>query len=537
MNRRNARSNGPGRALALVVAGGLVAATAAAADTAPPPARFDAGVVSGLGARNIGSAAMSGRVAALAAVRGKDGKTTVFVGAASGGVWKSTDSGTTFRPVFDKQPVQSIGSIAIDPSNPQVVWVGTGEAWTRNSVSIGNGVYKSTDGGETWRHVGLDNSERVASILVDPHDGDTVYACVPGKLWSDSPDRGLYRSADGGNSWTLVLKGTNLSTGCASVSLDARNPQTLFAALWDFRRKGWTFRSGGESPSAASASGLFQSHDGGRSWTELTAAANAGFPAKPFGRIAVAVAPIRTGHRLCVRRIDRFGAVPVRRRRADLEPARQEPDDGLAPVLLRQPDRRSEQPRSRVQAGPGADPESRWGQELRQRGRRHPRRPSCGLDRSDRHKARDHRRRRRPVAVVGWRQQVVEAGQPADLPVLPCQRRQRRSLPRLWRPAGQQLLGGRQRLPGRHHQLALGKHVRRRWLLDVRRPRRSGLHLRRGAGRHPRSRQSPHAPDPLDPAHRRLQGEIALELEHADRIEPAREGHALYRRAVPVPHA
>jgi photosystem II stability/assembly factor-like uncharacterized protein len=262
---------------------------AAAAETAAP--RFDAGVVSGLGARNIGSATMSGRIAALDAVPGKDGKTTLFIGAASGGVWKSTDGGTTFKSVFDKQPVQSIGAITIDPTNHDTIWVGTGEPWTRNSVSIGNGVYKSVDGGETWTHLGLDNSERISSILVDPRDGNTVYACAPGKLWSDSADRGLYKTTDGGKNWSLVLKGRNLSTGCSSISLDPKDANVLFAGLWDFRRKGWTFRSGGESATAESGSGFFRSADGGRSWTEITDSANKGFPKKPYGRIAVAVAP------------------------------------------------------------------------------------------------------------------------------------------------------------------------------------------------------------------------------------------------------
>ncbi|HEX7112990.1 MAG TPA: hypothetical protein VF216_11125, partial [Mizugakiibacter sp.] len=265
------------------------AAAAPAAETGK--VHFDSGAISGLGARNIGSATMSGRIAALAAVDAKDGKTTLYVGAASGGVWKSLDGGTTFKPVFDKQPVQSIGAIAVDPQHPDTVWVGTGEAWTRNSVSVGNGIYKSTDGGETWTNMGLPNSERIAQILVDPHDGDTVYACVPGKLWSDSADRGLYRTRDGGKSWSLVLKGANLSTGCASVSLDPQHPDVLFAALWDFRRKGWTFRSGGTSPDAPSGSGLYRSADGGKSWSELTPKANAGFPAKPYGRIAVTIAP------------------------------------------------------------------------------------------------------------------------------------------------------------------------------------------------------------------------------------------------------
>ena len=128
-------------------------------------AGLDSAAVSGLGARNIGSAVMSGRISAVAARQEKDGKITLFVGAASGGVWKSLDGGTTFKPVFDKQPVQSIGAIALDPSNSKVVWVGSGESWTRNSVSIGNGIYRSADGGDNWDHRGLPESERIAKIL------------------------------------------------------------------------------------------------------------------------------------------------------------------------------------------------------------------------------------------------------------------------------------------------------------------------------------------------------------------------------------
>src|SRR5581483_7567134 len=120
---------------------------------------------------------------------------------------------------------------------------------------------------------------------------DTVYACVPGKLWSDSADRGLYKTTDGGKTWSLILKGSNLSTGCASASMDTKDPNTLYAALWDFRRKGWTFRSGGDNADAPSGSGLFKSTDGGKTWTEFTADANKGFATKPFGRISVAVAP------------------------------------------------------------------------------------------------------------------------------------------------------------------------------------------------------------------------------------------------------
>ena len=249
---------------------------------------FESGTISGLGARNIGSATMSGRVSALAAVKDK-GRLTIYIGAASGGVWKSVNGGTTYKPVFDKQPVQSIGAIAVDPSAPKTIWVGTGESWTRNSVSVGDGIYKSTDAGENWTNMGLKDSERITNILVDPRDGNTVYACVPGKLWSDSEERGLFKTTDGGKSWAKILKGFNLSTGCSMVSMSSRDAKTLYAGLWDFRRQGWTFRSGGDSPTAPSGSGLFNPADGGSSWTEISA--NPGLPAKPWGRVAVASAP------------------------------------------------------------------------------------------------------------------------------------------------------------------------------------------------------------------------------------------------------
>jgi photosystem II stability/assembly factor-like uncharacterized protein len=269
----------PLRSAAAVAA--LLTAAGAAAQT---PVRYDAGTISGLPARNIGSAAMSGRISALDAVS-EGGRLVIFIGAASGGVWKSINGGTTFKPVFDKESVQSIGAVTVDPSNPTNVWVGTGESWARNSVSVGDGVYKSTDGGENWTNVGLKDSERISRILVDPKDGNTVYACATGHLWDDNAERGVYKTTDGGKTWRRVLAGANPSTGCGMLSMSPQQPRTIYASTWDFRRQGWTFRSGGPG------SGLFRSTDGGEHWTELTPAANKGLPEKPYGRIAVAVAP------------------------------------------------------------------------------------------------------------------------------------------------------------------------------------------------------------------------------------------------------
>ena len=153
-----------------------IVALATTANAQQAAVKVDSETISGLGARNIGSAAMSGRIAALAAVH-EGNRLTVYLGAASGGVWKSVNGGTTFKPVFDKQPVQSIGAVTIDPKNPKTVWVGTGESWTRNSVSIGDGIYKSTDGGENWTNMGLKESERIVKILVDPTDAE--HRCTP----------------------------------------------------------------------------------------------------------------------------------------------------------------------------------------------------------------------------------------------------------------------------------------------------------------------------------------------------------------------
>jgi len=246
--------------------------------------KFDAATVSGVPARNIGSAMMSGRIAAVDGID-QDGRITVFVGAASGGVWKSVNGGTTYRPVFDRESAQSIGAVAIDPSNPKTVWVGTGEAWMRNSVSVGDGLYKSTDAGENWTNVGLKDSEHIAKILVDPADGNNVLVCATGHLWDDNDERGVYRTTDGGKSWKKVLAGANGASGCGLLAMSRQEAKTVYASMWDFRRQGWTFRSGGPG------SGLFKSTDGGEHWAEINESNGKGLPPKPWGRVAIAVAP------------------------------------------------------------------------------------------------------------------------------------------------------------------------------------------------------------------------------------------------------
>jgi photosystem II stability/assembly factor-like uncharacterized protein len=241
--------------------------------------KIDADTIGGLEARSIGPAAMSGRIAALDAVEGE--RLTLWVGAASGGVWKSTDGGLQFKPVFDKH-TQSIGAVKIDPKDPKVVWVGTGESWVRNSVSYGDGVYKTTDGGDNWLHLGLEKTERIARIVIDPKDTGTVFVCATGPAFAPSPDRGVYRTKDGGKTWEKVLF-VNDDTGCADVAIDPQDGRILYAGMWQFRRRAWTFASGGPG------SGLFKSTDGGSTWRKV----QNGLPKADLGRIALAVSPAR----------------------------------------------------------------------------------------------------------------------------------------------------------------------------------------------------------------------------------------------------
>ena len=259
----------------LALAGILaVSFSASAADV-----KIDTETFGGLKARAIGPAVMSGRIAAIAASQGD--RLTIYAGTAGGGVWKSTNGGVNFQPVFDKD-TQSIGAIAIDPSNANTVWVGTGESWVRNSVSVGTGLYKTTDGGENWQIAGLADSEHISRIVVDPRDGNKVFVCALGHLWNANAERGVFRTIDGGKTWKKVLY-VNEDTGCSDLSADPQEPRILYAGMWQVRRKPWTFSSGGPG------SGMYRSTDGGETWQRMTK----GLPEGDLGRIGVAPAPSR----------------------------------------------------------------------------------------------------------------------------------------------------------------------------------------------------------------------------------------------------
>ena len=237
-------------------------------------------------ARSIGPAVMGGRITAIEGVNSSP--KILYVGTAGGGLWKSNTAGMTFEPVFEKYP-QSIGCIAIDQNKPETIWVGTGESNMRNSVAVGLGLYRSTDAGRNWTRMGLENSEHISKIVLHPTDPNTLYVAVPGKLWSDSPDRGLYKSTDGGKTWAKILY-TNEKTGCADILLDPRNPDVLLASMWQFRRTPYSFSSGGPG------SALYKSTDGGKNWRKITN----GLPAGEFGRIALASAPSAPDNMLAI---------------------------------------------------------------------------------------------------------------------------------------------------------------------------------------------------------------------------------------------
>ena len=227
----------------------------------------------------MGPAVAGGRVTSVTGVA--DDPHLYYLGAAGGGVWKTVNGGATWTPVFDKQSVASIGAVAIDPKNHDVVWVGTGETNPRNDVSLGDGLYKSTDGGKMWSNVGLGAARTIASIAIDPRNTDTVVVGALGDVFADSPERGVYRTTDGGKSWTKTLY-VGPQSGVSELVADPKNPDVLYAGIWQFQRRPWTFTSGG------TGDGIWKSTDGGKTWNRLT---GHGLPEGITGRVGLAIAP------------------------------------------------------------------------------------------------------------------------------------------------------------------------------------------------------------------------------------------------------
>src|SRR5438552_17629382 len=223
--------------------------------------------------------ATGGRVASIAGVPGD--LRTWYVGAASGGVWKSIDSGATFRPVFDSMPVQAIGALAVAPSNHAIVWAGTGEAWAiRDADVMGDGIYKSLDSGTTWTNMGLGETGRIGRIIVHPTNPNIVYVCALGRATGPQQERGVFKTADGGRTWQRSLFGDE-NTGCSGLTLDAHDPNVLFAGLWQVELHTWVETSGGPG------SAVYMIRDAGATWKKL----EDGLPKSPVGKIDVPVAP------------------------------------------------------------------------------------------------------------------------------------------------------------------------------------------------------------------------------------------------------
>ena len=239
--------------------------------------KITSATIGDVSARCIGPAVMGGRITCIEGVNAKP--KVVYVGAAGGGIWKTDDAGVSFKSVFDKY-CQSIGDIAIDQNHPDTLWVGTGESNMRNTVSIGNGIYMSKDGGENWQQMGLQKTEHISKVIIHPGNSNIIYVAAPGPLWSDGPDRGIFKTTDGGKTWEKIYY-INERTGCADLIMDPRNPETLIATMWEFRRKPYAFSSGGPS------SGIFKSTDGGKTWRSI----RKGLPEGDLGRMALAQAP------------------------------------------------------------------------------------------------------------------------------------------------------------------------------------------------------------------------------------------------------
>ena len=265
--------------LTVVLSGSLMAADKEVEETEKKEENPLASAVAGFTLREIGPAFTSGRITEL--VVHPDHKATWYVATASGGVWKTHNAGTIWTPIFDGEGSYSIGTITLDPNDPKVIWVGTGENNSQRSVSYGDGVYRSNDGGRTWSNMGLEESEHIGRIVVDPRDSKVVYVAAQGPLWSAGGDRGLYKTVDGGESWEKVLE-ISEHTGVNEVWMDPRDPDVLYASSYQRRRRTWTLINGGPE------SAIYKSTDAGANWSKL----ESGLPSEDKGKIGLAVSPV-----------------------------------------------------------------------------------------------------------------------------------------------------------------------------------------------------------------------------------------------------
>lgn len=246
-----------------------------------PGQTVEPGMLNGLQWRGIGPAATGGRIADIAVAKIPGAPSELYIATTSGGVFKSSNEGVSFTPIFDHSGgMMSIGAVAVAPSNPSIVWVGTGEADNRQSSSWGDGVYKSTDAGHTWQKMGLEETRHVGRILIHPTDPNIVYIAATGHLWGSNVERGVYKTTDGGKTWNKVLY-KDEHTGAIDLAMDAKNPEVIFAAMYQRQRKGWGFNGGGPG------SGIYRTTDGGANWTEL----KNGLPRGDKGRIGLAIFP------------------------------------------------------------------------------------------------------------------------------------------------------------------------------------------------------------------------------------------------------
>ena len=241
---------------------------------------FSMDLVKKMNPRNIGPGGMSGRVTSIDVV--ETNPEIIYVGTASGGIWKSTSGGIKWDPIFEKELTASIGAVAIQQSNPSIIWAGTGEGNPRNSLNGGFGIYKSLDAGKTWKTMGLEKTRHIHRILIHPKNPDIVYVGAIGSPWGEHKERGVYKTTDGGKNWTQILF-TNNKSGAADLIMDPENPNKIIAAIWEHKRDPWFFKSGGKG------SGLYITHDGGENWKKITE--KEGFPKGDLGRIGVAIAP------------------------------------------------------------------------------------------------------------------------------------------------------------------------------------------------------------------------------------------------------